>query len=94
MADSAALCYNKGGRNDTMTVMTKEQTLLEQWRSLPEEQQQSALDFIAFLQQQSAPKRPLKSCLGLLADLQVDLTEEDIAEARKEMWGNFPREDI
>jgi hypothetical protein len=74
-----------------MTLITKEQTLLEQWRSLPEEQQ-TALDFIAFLQQKSTPKRPLKSSLGLWKDLQVDITEEDIAEARKEMWGNFPRD--
>jgi hypothetical protein len=28
----------------------------------------------------------------LWADLGVDITEEDIAEARREMWGNFPRE--
>jgi hypothetical protein len=27
-----------------------------------------------------------------LADLNVNLTEEDIREARQEMWGNFPRE--
>jgi hypothetical protein len=24
----------------------------------------------------------------------VDISEEEIAEARREMWGNFPREDI
>lgn len=24
----------------------------------------------------------------------VRISEEDIAEARREMWGNFPREDI
>ncbi len=24
----------------------------------------------------------------------VDLTEEDIAEARRDMWGSFPREDV
>lgn len=24
----------------------------------------------------------------------VHITEEDIEEARREMWGNFPREDI
>ena len=24
----------------------------------------------------------------------VNITDEDIAEARREMWGNFPREDI
>lgn len=77
-----------------MALMTKEQTLLEQWRSLPEEQQQAALDYIAFLQQKWSPKRPLQSALGIGADLNIRISEEDIAEARKEMWGNFPREDI
>ena len=29
---------------------------------------------------------------GLWADLNFHVTEEDIAEARREMWGNFPRD--
>jgi hypothetical protein len=33
-----------------------------------------------------------KSLRGLWRGL--DITDEDIAEARCEMWGNFPREDI
>jgi hypothetical protein len=28
----------------------------------------------------------------LWADLNMNITEEDIAEARREMWGNFPRD--
>ncbi|MDQ2808797.1 MAG: hypothetical protein M3Z04_18120 [Chloroflexota bacterium] len=39
----------------------------------------------------SAPA-PRRSLRGLWAG--VKITEEDIAEARREMWGNFPREDI
>ena len=35
---------------------------------------------------------PRKSLRGLWRG--VDITAEDIAEARQEMWGNFPREDI
>ncbi|NPV07795.1 MAG: hypothetical protein HPY83_07505 [Anaerolineae bacterium] len=38
--------------------------------------------------------RPAKSPEGLWKDLGFDVTEEDIAEARREMWRNFPREDI
>jgi hypothetical protein len=26
------------------------------------------------------------------ADLGINITDQDIAEARQEMWGNFPRE--
>lgn len=35
---------------------------------------------------------PRKSLLGLWQGL--DITEEDIEEARREMWSGFPREDI
>jgi len=40
----------------------------------------------------AAPPTPRKSLRGLWRGL--DITEEDIAEARREMWGSFPREDI
>ena len=39
-----------------------------------------------------AATRPLHSLEGLLEDLNVDITEQDIAEARREMWGDFPRD--
>ena len=35
---------------------------------------------------------PRRSLRGLWADLNVHITEEDIAEARREMWGSFPSE--
>jgi hypothetical protein len=38
------------------------------------------------------PKKPRRSLLGIWEG--VDVSEEDIDEARREMWGNFPREDI
>jgi hypothetical protein len=38
-----------------------------------------------------APRRPLR---GLLADLGPAPSAEDIDEAKREMWGNFPREDF
>lgn len=72
--------------------MNLEQAVLDKLRALPPERQQEVLDFAEFLQQKSIVKRPLKSAKGLCADLKVDITEEDIAQARQEMWGNFPRE--
>jgi hypothetical protein len=42
----------------------------------------------------SQDTEPLPSLYGLWADLQVDVSVEDIDEARREMWGNFPREVI
>jgi hypothetical protein len=73
-----------------MTALEKEHALLRQWRALPSDKQQEALDFVEFLRQKSSAKRPLRSALGLCADLNVKITPEDIAQARKEMWGNFP----
>ena len=42
-------------------------------------------------QNQPAPRRPLH---GILADLGPAPSAEDIDEARREMWGNFPRDDF
>ena len=74
--------------------MSIEQAILEKMRTLPTDKQQEVLDFVEFLQQKSAAKRPRWSLKGLWADLGVDIPEEGIAEVRKEMWKNFPREDI
>lgn len=75
--------------------MNLEQAVLEKLRELPPQKQQEVLDFADFLHQKVIPKRrPLRSVRGLCADLKVDITEEDIAQARKEMWGNFPSNDI
>jgi len=41
---------------------------------------------------ESSPGRPRKSLRGLWNGL--DVTDEDISEARREMWSSFPREDI
>ncbi|BAU14381.1 hypothetical protein LEP3755_49280 [Leptolyngbya sp. NIES-3755] len=68
------------------------QTLLETVRSLPPEKQQEVLDFAEFLRQKTTPKKPRRSLRGLCADLNIRISEEDIAQARQEMWGNFPRE--
>ncbi len=37
------------------------------------------------------PRRPLR---GMLADLGPAPSAEDIDEAKREMWGNFPSEDF
>jgi len=39
-------------------------------------------------------QRPLKSLLGLCADLGPAPSAEDIDEIRFEMWAGFPRRDI
>ena len=72
--------------------MTIEEMVMEKLRGLPPEKQKEVLDFVESLKPDGSRKKPLRSLEGLWADLNVDITEEDIAEARREMWGNFPRD--
>ena len=74
--------------------MSIEQSILEKMRGLPPDKQIEVLDFVEFLSHRSQVKQPRRSLKGLWADLAIDITEEDIAAVRKEMWENFPREDI
>jgi hypothetical protein len=71
------------------------QKLLEQALTLsPIEKVRLVEQIMATLEHDLAKveKKPRRSLYGLWADVQV--SEEDIAEARHEMWGNFPREDV
>ncbi len=74
--------------------MNIEQAVLDKLRRLPVDKQQEVLDFAEFLHQKMTSKPPLRSVKGLWAGLDIDITEEDIAQARKDMWGNFAEEDI
>ncbi len=72
--------------------MTIEEKVLEKLRELPPEKQKEVLDFVRSLEENNGSPRKLRSLEGLLEDLNVDFTEDDIAQARREMWGNFPRD--
>ena len=72
--------------------MTIEEQVLEKLRELPPEKQKEVLDFVDFLKEKNRPVQPRRSLLGLWEDLNINIAEEDIAEARREMWGKFPRE--
>ncbi len=74
--------------------MNIEENVIEKLRQLPVEKQQELLDFAEFLAQKNTIQPKLKTIKGLCDDLTIDITEEDISEARKEMWGNFPKEII
>lgn len=74
--------------------MPIEQIILDTVRQLPLEKQREVLDFAQFLATRNGEKKPLRSLMGLWRDVEASVTAEDIDEARKEMWGNFPREDI
>jgi hypothetical protein len=59
------------------------------------DKQQEVLDHVKSLGREvGKPNPPQKSGRGLWADLNVDLSAEEIDEARDEMWSNFPRDDF
>ncbi|MBI4515209.1 MAG: DUF2281 domain-containing protein [Deltaproteobacteria bacterium] len=72
--------------------MTTWEIIAEKSRNLPVDQQQEVLDFVEFLRARHERKHPLRDPAGLWKGF--DVSPEDIAEARREMWGNFPRSDI
>ena len=73
--------------------MALEDAILEKLRRLPPTKQEQVLHFVEDLEEEAAPPRR-RSMLGLFADRGVQITREDLAEARREMWGTFPRDDV
>jgi hypothetical protein len=68
-----------------------QQAVLIALQELPLEKQQEVLNFVEFLKMRM-PSKTHHSLRGLWADLQVDLTETEITEAKHEIWANFPKD--
>jgi hypothetical protein len=73
-------------------TMSIEEWVIQKLRGLPPDQKREVLDFVEFLQEKKGVEQPLQSLHGLWADLGVEISEKDIADARHEMWGTFPGE--
>lgn len=74
--------------------MSLDESFLEKLRALSPDRQREVIDFVEFLHKKTSSREPRKSLAGLWADLNIDITDEDIADARRECWSNFPREDF
>jgi hypothetical protein len=72
--------------------MSIEQQVLQKLRDLPLEKQKEVLAFLNSLENPTSKSKPHRSLRGLWKDLNFDVTEDDIAEVRREMWGSFPRD--
>jgi len=72
--------------------MTIEEKVIGKLRKLSPEKQKEVLEFAESLRVEGDGKKPLRSFEGIWADLNIQITQEDIAEARREMWGKFPRD--
>lgn len=69
--------------------MTIAESILATVQALPPERQQEVLDFAQFLHARVRPRAARTNLEGLWAGMGVSISEEDIAEARREMWGRF-----
>ena len=74
--------------------MSIEKSVLEKLLKLPVERQKEVLDFVESLEKKAAPEPRRRSLKGLWAGLGAQISPEDISEARREMWGGFPRGDV
>jgi Protein of unknown function (DUF2281) len=72
--------------------MTLVETVIEKLKQMPPEKLQEVLNFAEFISQKAEEKKPLQSSAGALAHLNISISNEEIDEARREMWANFPRE--
>jgi hypothetical protein len=67
------------------------QLLTDKFQHLGYFEQKELLDFAEFLSQKQQTAQPYRSIKGLCADLKIDLSDDDIKIARKEMWDNFAK---
>jgi hypothetical protein len=79
----------------SMSVSTVE-ALAALARQLPLAERARLIEQVAASLAEETGKHPIprRAAYGVLADLHIDVSEEDIAEARRDMLANFPREDI
>ena len=69
--------------------MSIEKSVLEKLLKLPLDKQKKVLDFVESLEKKAGATGRRRSLKGLWADLGVEVSPEDIAEARSEAWGDF-----
>ena len=69
--------------------MTLKDSLVAVLEDLSVEEQMELLSYAKLLKSKNPVKRPRKSLKGMWADLDIHITEEDIKEVRREMWGNL-----
>jgi hypothetical protein len=68
-----------------------EHQLLEKFRRLPPNEQEEIFHLIEEKEEHIA-KTPRRSLMGICAQPGLSISAEEIDEARREMWANFPRD--
>lgn len=72
--------------------MTVIENVVQKLAQLPPSRQLEVLDFVDFLTEKKSQKEPLYNPEGLWAGQGEDISTENIAEVRKEMWGKCDKD--
>ena len=72
--------------------MTVKEAVLEKLEAMPTFRQQEVLDFAEFLEAKQLVRKPRRSLKGSLAHLNIKWTEEDMRQARNEMWRGYTKD--
>jgi len=73
-------------------MMSVAESVLQKIQSLTPDQQRKVMNLVDELAKANTNKHHGRSLMGVFSHLNIHITEDDIAEARREMWGKFPRE--
>jgi hypothetical protein len=71
-----------------------EPRLLDRIRQLPPDKREEVFAFIESVEEQVNQEKQRRCLEGALSHLNLHVNAEDIDQARREMWGEFPRSDI
>lgn len=72
--------------------MTSEEVLLEKIKVLPPNLKLEAIHFVEFLETKIKPQTKRKSLKGSLSHLNIKISDDDIREARNEMWRGYTQD--
>lgn len=74
--------------------MTVAEQVAEKLKELPPDKQQEVLEFVDTISTELTSRPKLTNPEGLWAGRGCDISPEELAEARREMWGKFYDEDV
>jgi hypothetical protein len=72
--------------------MTSEEILLAKIKVLPPSLKEEALHYVEFLETKIKSQVKRKSLKGSLSHLNIKINDEDIHEARNEMWRGYTQD--
>lgn len=72
--------------------MTVKDAVIEKLEVMPVVTQQKVLEFMESMESKEKPRTPRRSLQGIWSHLDINFTEEDLREARNEMWRGYTRD--